>query len=108
MKPIIKIGDSFSVPVQFHDTDTGQGMALTADMIISCQIVNAIGQVIATPSITKLDQTTNIGMLLLEVSPTVTHSWKAGSAHLDIKLEVAGNIRHSQNFQFQIERSITL
>jgi len=43
----------------------------------------------------------------LEVAPVITQSWKAGSAQLDIKLELNGQIRHSQTIQFLIEASIT-
>ena len=52
MNQTIKIGDSFALPIQFYDTDTKLGMAITNDMLISAQIINSQNQVIATPVIT--------------------------------------------------------
>ena len=52
MNQTIKIGDSFALPIQFYDTDTKLGMAITNDMLISTQIINSQNQVIATPVIT--------------------------------------------------------
>ena len=103
MKPIIKIGDSFSVPVQFFNTDHNAPMVLTNDMQITCQIINANGNPVAIPTVKKLED----GFILLQVSADETQQWKAGSAQLDIKLQVNDQVRHSQNFQFWIERSIT-
>ncbi len=52
MNQTIKIGDSFALPIQFYDTDTKLGMAITNDMLITAQIINSQNQVIATPVIT--------------------------------------------------------
>ena len=103
MKPIIKIGDSFSVQVQFFDTDNNAPMLLTDDMQITCQIINPNGNTIAIPTVRKLDE----GFILLEINAEETQQWKAGSAQLDIKLQINDQVRHSKNFQFWIERSIT-
>ena len=104
MKPTIKIGDSFSVPIQFFDTDDNAPMLLTDEMHINCQIINTAGNTIAVPSVKKLEN----GFILLQVNAQETQQWKAGSAQLDIKLQVNNQVRHSQNFQFWIERSITI
>lgn len=106
MNAICKVGDSFTVPIQFYDTKTGQGMLLTDDMKFSAHIVNSSQQIIAIPMISVLWDV--VGMILLEVPISVTREWKTGTAQLDIKLEMNGNVRHSQNIQFQIQRSITL
>ena len=107
MKATIKTGDSFALPIQFYDTTTGQGLSITNDMIITAEIVNSSAQNIATPTIIKLDQSANAGMIVLEVPATITKLWKVGTAQLDIKLQIDDAIRHSQNIQFLIERSIT-
>lgn len=108
MMNTIKIGDSFALPIQFYDVDTKLGMAITDDMLISAQIINSQNQVIAIPIITVYpDQVADAGFILLEVPVSVTQTWKAGSAQLDIKLTIGENVRHSQNIQFQIGRSIT-
>ena len=107
MKATIKIGDSFALPIQFYDTASGEGLSITDDMHITAEIVNSIAQNIATPIILKLDQGINAGMILLEVPSATTKFWKAGTAQLDIKLQMGEAIRHSQNIQFLIERSIT-
>jgi hypothetical protein len=108
MNQTIKIGDSFALPIQFYDTDTKLGMAITNDMLISAQIINSQNQVIATPVITIYpDQVADAGFILLEVPASITQAWKAGSAQLDIKLSINDNVRHSQNIQFQVVRSIT-
>ena len=104
----IKIGDSFALPIQFYDIDTKLGMQITDDMLITAQIINSQNQVIATPVITVYpDQVADAGFILLEVPVSITSTWKAGSAQLDIKLSINENVRHSQNIQFQIIRSIT-
>lgn len=107
MKALIKIGDSFALPVQFYDTATGEGLNITDNMLITAEIINSTAQTIATPTILKLDQGTNTGMIVLEVSTAITQLWKAGSAVLDIKLQMGDAVRHSQNIPFSIERSIT-
>ena len=107
MKATIKTGDSFALPVQFYDTATGEGLNITNDMIITAEIVNSSAQNIATPTIIKLDQSIHAGMIVLEVPASITKLWKVGTAQLDIKLQMNDAIRHSQNIQFLIERSIT-
>lgn len=107
MKATIKIGDSFTLPIQFYDTATGEGLTITDDMTITADIINSMGHAIAIPSISKLDQGINSGMILLEVPASTTQQWKVGSAQLDIKLQIRESVRHSQNIQFNIERSIT-
>lgn len=100
----IKQGDSFSLPIQFYDTNTKLGMNFSDEMLISSQIANSSGQIIATPSVSKLAET---GMILLEVSASITQTWKVGQAQLDIKLVINNSVRHSQTLSFNIERSIT-
>lgn len=104
MKAQIKIGDSFTLPIQFYSTTNSEPVQITDDMQITCQIINSIGQVFATPNVSRLQE---IGMVLLEVSASETQHWKVGSAQLDIKLQINDQVRHSQNLQFSIERSIT-
>ena len=99
-----KQGDTFSLPIQFYNTDTKLGMIITDEMIISSQIANSSGQVIATPNISKLAEA---GMILLEVPASITQNWKVGKAQLDIKLVIENSVRHSQTLSFSIERSIT-
>lgn len=107
MKATIKTGDSFALPIQFYDTNTKFGLRITDDMLITANIVNSTSQPIATPTIIKLDQGIQAGMIVLEVPATITKLWKVGTAQLDIKLQIGDAIRHSQNIQFVIERSIT-
>lgn len=104
----IKIGDSFAIPIQFYDTKTDKGFAIPDDAILSTKIVNSSKQVIAEPEIRiDQDQVNNAGFIYIEVAPSVTEGWKAGAAQLDIKMELNGQIRHSQTIQFLIEASIT-
>lgn len=100
----MKQGDSFTLPIQFYDTDTKLGMIITNEMVISSQIANSSGQVIATPTISKLAEA---GMILLEVPASITQNWKIGKAQLDIKLVIENSVRHSQTLTFNIERSVT-
>lgn len=105
MKPQIKIGDSFTLPVQFYNTENLEPVLLTDDMQITCQIINSTGQIFATPTISRLQEP---GMIVLEVTALETQQWKVGSAQLDIKLQINDQVKHSQNIQFWIERSITV
>ncbi|MBK0062372.1 MULTISPECIES: hypothetical protein [unclassified Acinetobacter] len=108
MNAIFKIGDSFAVPVQFYDTESDSGMTITGDMVITARIINAQNQTIAEPQVTVYpDQQQDAGMILLEVPISQTALWKEGTAQMDIKLEMNGNVRHSQNISFRIVRSIT-
>lgn len=108
MNAIFKIGDSFAVPIQFYDTELDQGMTITPDMTITARIINAQNQTIAEPQVTRYqDQQQDAGMILLEVPVSVTQNWKEGTAQMDIKLVINGNVRHSQNISFRIVRSIT-
>lgn len=104
----IKIGDSFAVPIQFYDKDTSEGYVIPDNAFLTAKIINSSKQIIAEPIVTiDLDQINNAGFILLEVASLITQSWKAGSAQLDIKLELNGQIRHSQTIHFLIEASIT-
>lgn len=109
MNALFKIGDSFAIPVQFYNTETNQGLAITSEMVITSRIVNALNQTIAEPIITVYpNQATDTGMILLEVPVSKTYLWKEGIAQMDIKLSMNGNVRHSQNISFKIVRSITI
>ncbi|WP_151713356.1 hypothetical protein [Acinetobacter bereziniae] len=101
----IKIGDSFTVPIQFFDTNTDQGFLIPTNAILESKIVNSSKQVIAEPMI-KIDQD-KTGFIVLEVSSSITRNWKVGTAQLDIKMSVDQQVRHSETIQFLIEASIT-
>ncbi|MEG2263724.1 MAG: hypothetical protein RSC68_05085 [Acinetobacter sp.] len=108
MNLTIKTGDSFTVPIQFYDTQTDQGFAIPVGAILEAKIINSAKQVIAVPQISiDQDQVANAGFILLEVLPSITQMWKAGSAQLDIKMSINDQVRHSQTIQFLIEASIT-
>lgn len=106
--PYIKIGDSFDVPIQLIDSTTGEAVEITSGMVITSKIVNLSGVVIATPTITPYpNQVTDKGFLLLSVDLSVTESWAVGKAKMDIKFELDGSVRHSQDFPFYIIEAIT-
>ncbi len=103
----LKIGDSFNLPIQFYDAITGDGFVIPSDASVEAKIINSSKQTLAVPSIIKQDQFSNAGFIFLEVSPHETQNWKVGSALLDIKLTINGQVRHSQTIQFLIEASIS-
>lgn len=106
--PYIKIGDSFDVPIQLIDSTTGEAVEITPSMSFSCSIVNLLGAVIATPTITPyLNQVADKGFILMSVESSVTSTWSVGKAKMDIKFELNGSIRHSQDFSFYIIGAIT-
>ena len=107
-KAYIKIGDSFDVPVQMVDSTTGEGVEITPSMSFSCAIVNLLGEVIATPTVTTYpDQVADTGYMLLSVPTSVTSTWQAGKVNTDIKMTVGGSVRHSQEFSFYVVGAIT-
>lgn len=109
MNLIFKRGDSFTLPIQFYDTDNEIGLRLTTDMQITAQIITASKVTIAAPKVTIFeDQIISPGMILLEVLATETSQWPEGSAIMDIRLQIGEVVKHSQNIQFRIERSITV
>lgn len=103
-----KKGDTFTLPIQFYNTDTQAGLTLTPNMQITAKIVDASRALIAEPTVRiDDDQLTNPGMILLEVPAAETALWHEGAAIMDIRLQVNDVVKHSQNIQFRIERSIT-
>lgn len=107
-KAYIKIGDSFDVPIQMVDSATGDGVEITPSMSFSCSIINLLGEVIATPTVTPYpDQVTDKGYMLLSVPTSVTSTWQVGKVKTDIKMTVGGSVRHSQEFSFYVVGAIT-
>ena len=107
-KAYIKIGDSFDVPVQMVDSTNGLGVEITPSMSFSCSIINLLGEVIATPTVTPYpDQVTDTGYMLLSVHTSVTSTWQVGKVKTDIKMTVGGSVRHSQEFSFYVVGAIT-
>lgn len=102
MTPQFKVGDTFTVPVQFIDSATQEAIEITSDMTFTCAILDSHGNKITTP---KIDVLQEKGYLL--ISDMNTSSWAIGYATLDIKLMQGNAIRHSQDFRFEIKRSIT-
>lgn len=106
--PYIKIGDSFDVPIQLIDSTTGEAVEITPSMSFSCSIVNLLGTVIATPTLTSYpNQVADKGFILMSVESSVTSTWSVGKAKMDIKFELNGSTRHSQDFSFYIIEAIT-
>ena len=107
-KAYISIGDSLDVPIQMVDSTTGEGIEITPSMSFSCSIINLLGEVIATPTVTPYpDQVTDTGYMLLSVPTSVTSTWQVGKVKTDIKMTVGGSVRHSQEFSFYVVGAIT-
>ena len=107
-KAYISIGDSLDVPIQMMDSTTGLGVEITPSMSFSCSVVNLLGEVIATPTVTPYpDQVTDTGYMLLSVPTSVTSTWQVGKVKTDIKMTVGGSVRHSQEFSFYVVGAIT-
>ena len=107
-KPYVKIGDSLDVPIQMVDSTNGLGVEITPSMSFSCSIVNLLGEVIATPTLTLYpNQVADKGFILMSVESSVTSTWNVGKAKMDIKFELNGSTRHSQDFSFYIIEAIT-
>ena len=107
-KAYVKIGDSLDVPIQMVDSTTGLGIEITPSMSFSCSIINLLGEVIATPTVTPYpDQINDKGYMLLSVSTSVTSTWQVGKVKTDIKMAVGGSVRHSQEFSFYVVGAIT-
>ena len=103
-----KQGDTFSLPIQFYDTEQNVGITLTPDMQISSTMINAAGKVIAEPNVAMYpDQIADAGMIVLHVAAALTEQWPVGMATMDIRLQIGDVVKHSHNFQFKIERSIS-
>ena len=107
-KAYVKIGDSLDVPIQMVDSTTGLGVEITPSMSFSCSIINLLGEVIATPTVTPYpDQINDKGYMLLSVPTSVTSTWQVGKVKTDIKMAVGGSVRHSQEFSFYVVGAIT-
>ena len=107
-KAYIKIGDSLDVPIQMIDSTNGLGVEITPSMSFSCSIINLLGEVIATPTVTPYpDQVTDTGYMLLSVPTSVTSTWQVGKVKTDIKMAIGGSVRHSQEFSFYVVGAIT-
>ena len=107
-KAYISIGDSLDVPIQMVDSTNGLGVEITPSVSFSCSVVNLLGEVIATPTVTPYpDQVTDTGYMLLSVPTSVTSTWQVGKVKTDIKMTVGGSVRHSQEFSFYVVGAIT-
>jgi hypothetical protein len=107
-KPYIKTGDSFDVPIQLINTVTGEAVEITPSMDFTTKIVDLLGNIIATPTITPYpNQVQDKGYLLITVDSSITQGWSVGKAKFDIKFELDGSVRHSQDFSFYVVESIT-
>lgn len=107
-KAYISIGDSLDVPIQMVDSTNGLGVEITSSMSFSCSIINLLGEVIATPTVTPYpDQVADTGYMLLSVPTSVTSTWQVGKVKTDIKMTVDGSVRHSQEFSFYVVGAIT-
>ena len=107
-KAYVKIGDSLDVPIQMVDSTTGLGIEITPSMSFSCSIINLLGEVIATPTVTPYpDQINDKGYMLISVPTSVTSTWQVGKVKTDIKMTVGGSVRHSQEFSFYVVGAIT-
>jgi hypothetical protein len=101
-----KIGDSFSVPMQLFDTETNQGIEITLAMTITCRLVNSVGTLVSDCVITPYpDQVTDKGWFTISVLDTT--QWTVGVVTGDVKVEIDGSIKHSDNFCFNVVKSIT-
>ena len=94
MLPIFKVGDTFTVPIQFINSDTKEPIVITSDMQFSCAILDARGNTVTTPTVEPLPED---GYLL--ISELDTSQWATGIATLDIKLVQGDGVRHSQDFR---------
>lgn len=105
MSATIKAGDTFALPIQFKDADTGEIYPIPQNMTFMCQIRDMFDNIIAYPEVKYTDIAN--GLITIYVHYSATADWKAGKAKLDIRAQVGDTRRHSADFVFTIERSIT-
>lgn len=101
-----KIGDTFSVPAQFYDTETKLGVPISPSMVLAARVTNKMGTLIADCVVTPYaDQVADAGWFLISVADTTT--WPVGEAMFDIKITNNSSIKHSMNECFRIIKGIT-
>lgn len=105
--PYMKRGDTFSLPVKFKDSETGEGIPLSSAYTIECVILLP-KNIRFTPSIQIYpNQLVDAGRFILSATAEETALWDLGVATMDIKITYDGSVRHSDNFSFKIVERIT-
>lgn len=109
-KYYIKAGDEFELPYEFYDEDADTPIEVTDNMEITSSIamsINGVNKIIATCQVEVMDQVSNKGFIVCKVPSSVTKSWPAGIAVMDVKVTIDGKPKTSETLSFEVDRSIT-
>lgn len=105
--PYIKVGDTLSVPIQWVDKATGLGIAIDSETSISCRFLTSYGAEFFPDVIIDSDQTNNAGYFTLFMTDVQTSEFLPCKITTDIEITVSGKVKHSDDFIFEVRRSIT-
>jgi hypothetical protein len=100
--PTIKRGSTVSWACELKNA-AGQAIDL-ADSVITSQLRQQNGALVADLTVTLLDQTTNRGKFTLSAD---TSAWPVDSLQIDIRREVGGVVTYSTTGRIDVEAEVT-
>lgn len=101
---IFNAGDSFDMPIQLYDTETGTAFEIPENATFAAQLNDQYGNMIATLSAIRVPD--QLGYINVSFSES-TVNWPAGIARTDIKMRIGAVTHTSDPITFKIRRSQT-
>lgn len=104
---VFNTGDSFDMPIQLYDTESGTAFEIPDNATFAAQLNNQYGNPIATLSAVRVPDQENFKGYINVTFSGSTGDWPAGIARTDIKMRIGAAIHTSDPITFKIRRSQT-
>ena len=105
--PYIKIGDTLNIPVDWIDSETGEGILIDSNVSIECVFLTSYGVEFLPDIIIDPDQLNRRGKFQIRLLSSITETILPCIITTDLKVIVNDQVRHSADFSFEVRRSIT-
>ena len=105
--PYIKIGDTLNIPVDWVDSETGEGVSIDSNVTIECTFLTSYGVEFFPDIIIDPDQLNRKGKFQIRLASSITETLLPCIVTTDLKVIINGQVRHSADFNFEVRRSIT-
>ncbi len=99
----LKKGDSFLLAFQVQDDD-GAVLSLVG-YSISSQVRTSTDQLVAQLDVEVTDAVA--GQLTVGASSTSTSAWPVGKLLCDLRIDLGGDISHSETFEILVQQAVT-
>lgn len=105
--PYIKVGDTVNIPIYWVDADTGEGIEIDSTITVECTLLTSYGVEFLPDVIIASDQIADKGKFTIHLPDSLTLTMKPCIITTDFKISVNGQVKHSDDFTFEVRRSIT-